>query len=210
MVIIASVAGKGKQYLLTILKGLLILVISMFLLQTFLYQGHSQILWQWRFISIKTEGLIYAARLSSTLLDISASFLLIFELTDLRRMMRVFETHGMSPKAAYVVISSFQILPEMNKKSKVIMDAQRSRGVETEGNLFVRAKAFLPMFLPLVLSSIISIEERALMLEARAFSSDVPRTYLTIPEDRRRDKVLRIILVTATAIVILIRVIQWI
>jgi len=210
MVLISMMAGKSKKYLTTILKSMVVLILLIFLLQSLMYQGDSAILWQWKFISVKTAGLLYAANISTTLLDISGAFLLLFILTDVKKLVLVLEEHGMSPKAAYVVLSTFQIIPEMSKKSKVIMDAQRSRGVETEGNLLVRAKAFFPMLIPLVLSSIISIEEKALMLEARAFSFNVKKTHLTVIRDTKYDKLLRKFFVASIAVVIVGRIVLWI
>lgn len=58
------------------------------------------------------------------------------------------------------------------------MNAQKARGVETEGNIIVRAKVFIPTIIPLVLSSIAGTEERALTLEARGFSSKIKPTHL--------------------------------
>ncbi len=50
----------------------------------------------------------------------------------------------------------------MTKLSKTINEAQRARGIETEGSLLIRARAFLPMLGPLVLTSIQQTEERVL------------------------------------------------
>lgn len=210
MLLITIIIGTFKKYLMTILKTMFVLILLMFLLQSLMYQGNSEIIWQWKFISIKKEGLLYATSISTTLLDISGTFLLLFMLTDVKKLVLVLEEHGLSPKAAYVVLSTLLIIPEMSKKSKVIMDAQRSRGVETEGNLFVRAKAFFPVLIPLVLSSIISIEERALMLEARAFSFEVKKTHLTVISDTKYDKLLRKIFLVVMLIIFVRRIVLWI
>ena len=84
---------------------------------------------------------------------------------------------GMPNGAAYVFLASIQMIPEMNKRSKVIMQAQRARGIETEGNMWVRTKAFFPTLSPLIISSITDIGDKAATLEARAFSSSIPNTF---------------------------------
>jgi cobalt/nickel transport system permease protein/energy-coupling factor transport system permease protein len=210
MVIVSVIVGKSTKYLLTILKTMFALILLIFLLQSLMYQGNSEILWHMKFISVKKAGLLYAVNLSTMLLDISGTFILLFLLTDIKKIMLVLEEHGLSPKAAYVVISTLQIIPEMRKKLMVIMDAQRSRGVETEGNLFIRATAFFPILIPLVISSIISIEERALMLEARAFSLSVKKTHLAVTSDTKYDKALRNILIIVVTLVIIGRIVTWI
>ena len=64
----------------------------------------------------------------------------------------------------------------MSKNSKTIMAAQRARGIETEGNLMVRAKAFVPSLVPLILTAITGAEERVMTLEARGFSVNGTKT----------------------------------
>ena len=86
------------------------------------------------------------------------------------------------------------MIPELQKQSMVIMDSQRSRGVETEGNLFTRSKALIPVFIPLVLSSIANTEERAITLESRAFSSESRRTRLYDIEKSKYDNPVRVFL----------------
>ena len=58
------------------------------------------------------------------------------------------------------------------------MDAQRARGVETEGNLFIRAKAFIPIIIPLVVNAMLEVGERALTLESKAFSVKCKKTIM--------------------------------
>lgn len=64
----------------------------------------------------------------------------------------------------------------MSKLSRTISGAQRARGIETEGSVLVRMKAFIPMMGPLVLTSIQQTDERVLTLEARGFSAPIRKT----------------------------------
>lgn len=89
---------------------------------------------------------------------------------------------------------TLQTIPEMKKQADVIMDSQKARGIETEGNVFVRAKALIPIFIPLVLSSIANTEERAITLEARGFSVGEKRTILYDIEETKNDKIMKVIL----------------
>ena len=95
------------------------------------------------------------------------------------------EKRGFSPRFGYIVTSVFQIIPQMMGTMNTIMDAQRSRGLETEGNLRTRAKAFLPLISPVVMSSLINTRERAIALEVRGFGAGKKKTWLS---DRKRHK----------------------
>ena len=83
----------------------------------------------------------------------------------------------------------------MKKQANIIMNSQRARGVETEGNILVRAKALIPVFIPLALSSIVNTEERAITLEVRGFSVGEKRTILNDMEETQYDKKIKILLV---------------
>ena len=76
-----------------------------------------------------------------------------------------------------------------------ITDAQRSRGMETESNLFVRMKAFLPLISPVVMSSLINIRERAIALDVRGFGRKQKKTWLYDRPKYKWDPLIRIILV---------------
>ena len=71
----------------------------------------------------------------------------------------------------------------MRQNTFKIMDAQRARGVETEGNIFVRAKAFVPIIIPLVVNAMLEVGERALTLESKALSVKCQKTIM-IPATR--------------------------
>ena len=75
-----------------------------------------------------------------------------------------------------------------------ITDAQRSRGMETEGNLLTRAKAFLPLISPVVMGALINTRERAVALEVRGFAAKQKKTYLADRPPHRGDKPITITL----------------
>lgn len=209
LLLVAGFCGILKNYLSTILKTLFIIVVLMFILQALFYPGQ-EIVWQWKFITIKKEGLMYALSLSSKLLVIGGSILLFFKTTQVKDLVSALEQRGLSPSFSYVILSTLQIIPQMEKRSRQIMDAQRSRGVETEGSLLLRAKAFVPSLGPLILSSIVGTEERAITLEARAFSAPVKKVRLHVVKDTPIDKLLRMIFMGVLILFIVWRVILWI
>jgi energy-coupling factor transport system permease protein len=90
---------------------------------------------------------------------------------------------GMPRSIAYIVLTTLQIVPRFQAKADAILDAQRSRGLETEGNILLRLRALLPLIVPLVLGSILDIEERAIALEARGFGHPGPKTSLLVLAD---------------------------
>jgi len=209
LIVLAALAGVLKPFISMLMKTLFIVVILMFAMQALFYPGE-EIVWQWKAVSIKMEGILYALTLSAKLLVIGGSIILFFRTTQVKDLIAALEQMGLSKTFSYVLMSTMNIIPQMEKKSKIIMDAQRSRGVETEGSVIKRAKAFVPTIGPLILSSIVATEERAITLEARAFSAPVKKVRLHVVHDTKLDRTLRIAFVVILALLIVRRIVLWI
>ncbi|WP_018658979.1 energy-coupling factor transporter transmembrane component T [Allofustis seminis] len=193
--LLAALSGVWQLFNQRLFKSVGILIVLITLLQTFFYPGHDVLFALGRFTATR-EGLTFALKLGLNLANIGGAIIWLFTVTTEKDFVLALEKQGMSAKASYVVLSTLQMVPVLKKQSQLIMKAQSARGVETEGNVFVRAKAFVPTLIPLVLSSIQGTEERALTLEARGFSLDRPKTYYYDIHPEPRDKML----VTATGI----------
>lgn len=98
--------------------------------------------------------------MSSVILSIAGGLLLFTETTQVQDLMAVLGKMGLSSNVVYMVVASFRSINELSDKMGQILEAQSSRGIETEGNLFVRLKAILPMLITLLLSSMVSAEEK--------------------------------------------------
>ena len=192
--LIALISGKLKGYLLITVNSLGILIFFMFLIQAVLIPS-GEILYKIGFINVYEDGFYQALNFSSKLVAFTSAFILFFRVTTVKDFILSLENMGLHPKVTYVIMSTLQMIPEMKKEAGVISDAQKTRGVETEGNIFVRAKAFVPVLIPLVLSSIAKTEERAITLESRAFSSGAKKTRLYNIKKTKNDTIAIIILV---------------
>ena len=146
------------------------------------------------FISVYKEGVMKAIGLTSKLTAIVSALTMLTLITPVKDFTLALEKKGLNPKAAFILMLTLQTIPEMKKQADVIMDSQKARGIETEGNVFVRAKALIPIFIPLVLSSIANTEERAITLEARGFSVGEKRTILYDIKETKNDKIMKVIL----------------
>jgi energy-coupling factor transport system permease protein len=133
----------------------------------------------------------------------------MFQTTKNKELSRALEDTGMNYKAAYIFIATLQMIQLLGQNSRIIMDAQRARGVETEGNLLTRAKAFFPSLVPLILGSITGAEERALTLEAKGFDVNCKKTHLFELERSGREKTVIGIAALLTALIFTGRVLLW-
>lgn len=150
-------------------------------------------------------GLLAALRIACL---VTATFLLSFTTrpTDLAEALM---QRGLSPRMGYVVQSALQIVPQTLELATRIQDAQRARGLETEGTLLRRARAYLPLLLPLVLSSLVATQERAMALEVRGFGLPVKRISRFVFADPPAERVLRWALVLAVPVAVGLRFAGW-
>lgn len=191
--IIVSFENKLKIYSKRIFLSLFWLFTAIFIIQS-LFIPAGEVWLKFGFISVYKEGVMKAIGLTSKLTAIVSALTMLTLITPVKDFTLALEKKGLNPKAAFILMLTLQTIPEMKKQADVIMDSQKARGIETEGNVFVRAKALIPIFILLVLSSIANTEERAITLEARGFSVGEKRTILYDIEETKNDKIMKVIL----------------
>ena len=167
--------GFFKSYFkLFVFFGLMLILIS-----SLFQNAEAEVLLSIGKISLYKVGFIRGCRMSSVILTLAGGLLLFTETTQVQDLMAVLGKMGLSSNVVYMVVASFRSINELSDKMGQILEAQSSRGIETEGNLFVRLKAILPMLITLLLSSMVSAEEKAIALEARCFNCHCKRTSLS-------------------------------
>ncbi|AOV97341.1 hypothetical protein A9798_10475 [Edwardsiella hoshinae] len=138
----------------------------------------------------------------------SGAIILFFLSTPMQHLAIACEEKGMSAAISYVVLVSSKTISELGSRATTILDSQRARGIETEGNLWRRISAFFPIISPLALSAIAYTEEKTIAMDARAFSNKAPHTHLvTLKPISRYEKwlVLFFYLLLVTAIVLKVK-----
>lgn len=155
------------------------------------------------------EGLLFALGVTLNVINILMSFSILVLTTKPSDMVETFVRMGLSPKLGYVLSSVFQIIPQMTETMATITDAQRSRGMETEGKLTTRVKAFFPLISPVVMNSLITTKERAIALEVRGFDSRQKKTFLTELKKTGTGKIINAVLVLILILSLAGRVLIW-
>lgn len=180
------------------------LAITIFIVQGFFSAKNVTPLLSIGFLTLYKEGALAAARVALNIMNMFFSFAGFVLSTRPSDLVEDMERVGFSPKFGYVINSVFQIVPQMTGAVGTITDAQRSRGLETEGNIVTRIKAFIPLISPVVMSSLINTRERAIALEVRGFESGVKKTLL---RDKRKRK--STVIIRVCCILLLIGAIVW-
>lgn len=107
--------------------------------------------------------------------------------------------------AIFVFTSAFRYIPMVSREFDQTLDAQRSRGVSFGGrNLIKQIRALVPLFVPVLTSSLLKAQDLTLALETRAFSAPTERTFMHEVDLRWVDWVVTLLLVFVTIVCIIL------
>lgn len=179
-----------REYLGAMLRLILPASGILLLMQVFFLPGEQEIFQLW-FVTVTQESLRNGIMNASRIFLMVSSFTLFLLTTHPSELMSDLTRRGLPGQFAYVIISTLQIIPQMQSKAQTIIAAQRSRGLDTESSFGKRVGAVVPLVGPLVFGSLVEVEERAIAIEARGFTSTRTKTSLYEIPDTSLDKILR-------------------
>jgi len=188
--------GKvSKEYFKSALRLIIPASGFIFFMQAFFQPIGQTVIFKFWFLDVTQESLAFAFRVATRIAVMISAFTLLLLTTHPSELMSDLTRRGLPGQFAYVIISTLQILPQMQAKAQTIISAQRSRGLDTESTFLKRAGSLLPLVGPLVFGSLIEVEERAIAIEARGFTSTHTKTSLHDISDTSFDNFLRWILI---------------
>ena len=191
----ARMSRISLKFLVRGLKPILYIVIITFVLNLF-FQSEGRVIFRWNFIAVTDGGLRRAAYMavrlvllvtSSQLLTLTTSAI---SLTDglealIRPLKKIkFPAH----EIAMLMSIALRFIPTLMEEADKIMKAQMARGADFEsGSLFKRAKAMVPLLVPLFVSAFRRADELAMAMEARCYHGGEGRTRMKQLRYGRRD-----------------------
>src|SRR6185436_8887675 len=206
VIIPLSFVGRVNREFFRAFLGLILPAASfLFFMQAFFQPVGGTVIFKIWFLDITKESLLFAFRNAMRIAVMVSSFTLFLLTTHPSELMSDLTRRGLPGQFAYVIISTLQILPQMQAKAQTIISAQRSRGLDTESSYLKRAGALFPLVGPLVFGSLVEVEERAIAIEARGFTSTHVKTSLYDIPDTNKDRITRWTLVTLVAAALALR-----
>ncbi len=165
------------------LKPLIFIIILTALLNLFYSDG--QVLVKWWIFTITKEGLFNAFFLVLRIMMlVTGTFLLTYTtspiaLTDgLESLLSALKVlHFPVHELAMMMSIALRFIPTLIEETDKIISAQKARGADFEtGNLFRRAKALVPILVPLFVSAFRRADELATAMECRCYHGGKGRT----------------------------------
>lgn len=183
LALVVVISGVPLRFILRGLKPILLILLFTFFLNMFMIPG--TVIWKFGFVQVTLEGLRLATFMSVRLilLIIGSSMLTLtttpLQLTDGLEMLfaplRFFKvpTHEL----AMTMSIALRFIPTLLEETDKIMKAQQARGADFEsGNFIRRAKALVPVLLPLFVSAFRIAQDLSFAMEARCYRGGIGRT----------------------------------
>lgn len=214
-IVIVGISGIPIKTLLKSLKPLIFILFFTMLINIFWNTGETVLVSFWK-ITIYLEGVLraLAMALRIVLLMAGTSVLLMYTtspiaLTDaLERLLSPLRVIKLPVhEFAMMMTIALRFIPTLLEETGKIIDAQKARGADFEsGNLIARAKALVPVLIPLFISSFRRAEELATAMECRCYRGGDGRTRMTVLHLAGRDIVFAFIMACLTAGVVLLNI----
>ena len=184
VIVSAALSKLPFSYLWRSLKPLKWVLVFMFILNLFTIKT-GQTLIDWWIIKITADGVLQAVfvLIRLTLLVSGTSLMTLtttpISLTDaLEKLLSPFKRIGFpAHELAMMMTIALRFIPTLLEEADKIMKAQISRGADFEtGGLIKRAKAMIPIIVPLFVSAFRRADELAMAMESRCYHGGEGRT----------------------------------
>ncbi len=195
LVFVIAISTIPVKSILRGMKPLVVILVFTGLLNLFFTDTGTELVKFW-IIRITDEGLIRAVfMVARILMLISGTFLLTYTtspiaLTDgLESLLNPLKKIKVPVhELAMMMCIALRFIPTLIEETDKIMCAQKARGADFEsGNLIQRAKALVPILVPLFIGAFRRADELATAMECRCYQGGEGRTKMKLLRYSRRD-----------------------
>ena len=212
MILISQISIK------VILKGfkpVLFILLFTFVINMFFTKGDTLLL-DIGFVKLYTEGIYKAFIMSARILMLINVTCLLMSYTTSPIMLTDAIEQLFSPlkkikvpvhEFAMMMTIALRFIPTLIEETDKIMNAQKTRGADfSEGGLIQKAKALIPVLVPLFVSSFRRADDLAVAMECRCYRGGEGRSRMTTLHYSLVDLALALSFIAITASVILINI----
>ena len=197
LAVCVKISKVGFKSLVRGLKPLVVIIAFTGILNIFFTPAETYLL-EWGILRISEKGIQNALfMVVRIMLLVMGTFLMTYTTSPIRltdglesllgplKRLRV-PVHEL----AMMMAIALRFIPTLIEETDKIMSAQKARGADFEsGNIFQKAKALVPILVPLFISAFRRADELATAMECRCYHGGEGRTKLHVLKYQRRDYV---------------------
>jgi energy-coupling factor transport system permease protein len=204
VVIVTAIVARIGRAMLPFVLATIPLVVSILLINTFLFPGATDRIFELGPIAATGTGLTAALQATLRVVAFALSVAVFALTTPTDDLLSDLERRGLGRRAIFVIGSAIGTIPRMIERASEITDAQRARGLDTQGSPWRRIRGVVPLAGPMIASALSEVEERSMALEARAFSAPMRRTTLRQIPDTDAERTARWVILAGAALLIVL------
>jgi energy-coupling factor transport system permease protein len=210
LAIVIKLSNVPVKFMFRGLKGIILLLMISVLFNLFLTTG--EVIWQFWIFKITREGIDTASKMAVRLIClVTASSIMTLtttpnNLTDgMEKGLHFLNRFHVPVHEISMMMSiALRFIPILVEETNKIMMAQMARGADFEtGNIMQKAKAMIPLLVPLFISAFRRASDLATAMEARCYHGGDGRTKMKPLKYAKRDRIAYICMAVWTAAVVL-------
>jgi energy-coupling factor transport system permease protein len=191
VVLTTAAAARVGRSLVPFGLAVIPLVASILLINTFLFPGATDVIARIGPLAPTWTGLAAALQATLRVAAFALSVAVFALTTPTDDLLSDLERRGLGRRGVFVIGAAIGMIPRMAERAREITDAQRARGLDTEGSRWRRVRGVVPLAGPMIIGALSEVEERTMALEARAFSAPGRRTPIRRLPDSGAERTLR-------------------
>ena len=191
VVLTTSVASGVTRRTWPFVLATIPLLVSIVLVNTLIYPGATDAFATIGPFTATWTGLTVALQATLRVIAFALSIAVFALTTTTDDLLSDLERRGLGRRAEFVIGAAISTVPRMLERAGVIVEAQRARGLDTEGRPWRRVRGLMPLAGPMITGALTEVEERTMALEARAFSAPGRRTTIRRLPDSTFQRVVR-------------------
>ena len=208
----------GRIPLKIVLKGLkpiIFVLIFTSLINIFMTSGEN-VLFEWKFIHIYAEGIYAAVFMTVRIISLIIGTCMFMTYTttpidltdgieDLLSPLK--KLHVPVHEFAMMMTIALRFIPTLVEETDKIMTAQKARGADfSSGSIVSRAKALIPVLIPLFVSAFNRAADLATAMECRCYHGGEGRTRMKVHQIRFADFIPLILIVMLGVAIVLLNI----
>ena len=214
LAVIIKMSKVPFKFMVKGLKSLIFIIVFTAIINLFVTKGETPLFTVWRF-TVTLEGVYFAIKmcLRIVLLIIGSSILTLtttpIKLTDgIESLLKPLSKVGVpAHDIAMMMTIALRFIPTLLDETDKIIKAQQARGADFDtGNLVNKAKALVPILVPLFISAFRRADELAMAMEARCYAGGGQRTRMNVMKITSIDYVASAVFAIYFAMLVAIRI----
>jgi energy-coupling factor transport system permease protein len=178
LIILQGYFSKSLVNLNRIRLILIILTISSLILWTLFSKGITPL-----FGPITVEGLLYSFNRILVMTSLITEGMIFLSTTRTEEFVLGMIRFGLPYRVGFAISTSLRMVPTIFSSVTIIGQAQRSRGLDLDsGNLIERVRKYLPLLVPVFVSTIRGTNVFGMALESKGFGARPKRTFFLNPQ----------------------------